>query len=203
MLQGVVCTMPASYLLLSHLAPATGSAGALAIRGDDVYAVIGLIAGMLLLTIWVLLENLRLTRWRPGRARPDEQAGQGVQDSAPNHDALSQPHAHAVADADMASMAPVPARVEWLLDDNTLVRTGAVRRGAVRAAAATASGASPTETASVSPGAPIAPGAPRPRMKAKRPLHIAMMGSRGIPASYSGFETCVEQLSVRLVERGH
>ena len=30
-----------------------------------------------------------------------------------------------------------------------------------------------------------------------------MMGSRGIPASYSGFETCVEQLSVRLVERGH
>ncbi len=30
-----------------------------------------------------------------------------------------------------------------------------------------------------------------------------MLGSRGIPASYSGFETCVEQLSVRLVERGH
>jgi glycosyltransferase involved in cell wall biosynthesis len=36
-----------------------------------------------------------------------------------------------------------------------------------------------------------------------RPLRIAMLGSRGIPASYSGFETCVEQLSVRLVERGH
>ncbi len=36
-----------------------------------------------------------------------------------------------------------------------------------------------------------------------RPLRVAMMGSRGIPASYSGFETCVEQLSVRLVERGH
>lgn len=35
------------------------------------------------------------------------------------------------------------------------------------------------------------------------PLRIAMMGSRGIPASYSGFETCVEQLSVRLVQRGH
>jgi glycosyltransferase involved in cell wall biosynthesis len=36
-----------------------------------------------------------------------------------------------------------------------------------------------------------------------RPLRIAMMGSRGIPASYSGFETAVEQLSVRLVRRGH
>lgn len=42
-----------------------------------------------------------------------------------------------------------------------------------------------------------------PSRRATRPLRIAMMGSRGIPASYSGFETCVEQLSVRLVERGH
>jgi len=30
-----------------------------------------------------------------------------------------------------------------------------------------------------------------------------MLGTRGIPASYSGFETCVEQLGKRLVERGH
>lgn len=29
------------------------------------------------------------------------------------------------------------------------------------------------------------------------------MGTRGVPASYSGFETCVEQLGQRLVERGH
>ena len=29
------------------------------------------------------------------------------------------------------------------------------------------------------------------------------MGTRGIPASYSGFETCVEQLGSRLAERGH
>jgi len=34
-------------------------------------------------------------------------------------------------------------------------------------------------------------------------MNIAMLGTRGIPASYSGFETCVEQLSKRLVERGH
>jgi glycosyltransferase involved in cell wall biosynthesis len=34
-------------------------------------------------------------------------------------------------------------------------------------------------------------------------LSIAFMGTRGIPASYSGFETCVEQLGQRLVERGH
>ncbi|MBN2147185.1 MAG: DUF1972 domain-containing protein [Anaerolineales bacterium] len=34
-------------------------------------------------------------------------------------------------------------------------------------------------------------------------MKIAMLGTRGIPASYSGFETCVEQLGMRLVERGH
>jgi glycosyltransferase involved in cell wall biosynthesis len=34
-------------------------------------------------------------------------------------------------------------------------------------------------------------------------MHIAMVGTRGIPASYSGFETCVEELSTRLVARGH
>ncbi len=34
-------------------------------------------------------------------------------------------------------------------------------------------------------------------------LRIALLGTRGIPASYSGFETCVEQLGERLVERGH
>ena len=30
-----------------------------------------------------------------------------------------------------------------------------------------------------------------------------MLGTRGVPASYSGFETCVEQLGSRLVARGH
>jgi len=34
-------------------------------------------------------------------------------------------------------------------------------------------------------------------------LKIALMGTRGVPSSYSGFETCVEQLGQRLVERGH
>lgn len=34
-------------------------------------------------------------------------------------------------------------------------------------------------------------------------MKIAMVGTRGIPASYSGFETCVEQLGSRLVNRGH
>lgn len=34
-------------------------------------------------------------------------------------------------------------------------------------------------------------------------MKIAMLGTRGIPARYSGFETCVEQLGSRLVERGH
>ncbi len=34
-------------------------------------------------------------------------------------------------------------------------------------------------------------------------MKIAMLGTRGVPANYSGFETCVEQLGQRLVERGH
>jgi len=34
-------------------------------------------------------------------------------------------------------------------------------------------------------------------------LKIALLGTRGIPASYSGFETCVEQLGQRLAKRGH
>jgi len=34
-------------------------------------------------------------------------------------------------------------------------------------------------------------------------VKIAVLGTRGIPASYSGFETAVEQITSRLVERGH
>ncbi|MEI6564438.1 MAG: glycosyltransferase [bacterium] len=34
-------------------------------------------------------------------------------------------------------------------------------------------------------------------------MKIAFLGSRGIPARYSGFETFYEQLAVRLVRRGH
>ncbi len=34
-------------------------------------------------------------------------------------------------------------------------------------------------------------------------MRIAFVGTRGVPATYSGFETCVEQVGRRLVERGH
>jgi glycosyltransferase involved in cell wall biosynthesis len=34
-------------------------------------------------------------------------------------------------------------------------------------------------------------------------MKIAFLGTRGIPANYGGFETFVEQLSVRLAQRGH
>jgi glycosyltransferase involved in cell wall biosynthesis len=37
----------------------------------------------------------------------------------------------------------------------------------------------------------------------KGSLRIAMLGTRGVPASYSGFETCAEELGARLVGRGH
>jgi glycosyltransferase involved in cell wall biosynthesis len=41
-------------------------------------------------------------------------------------------------------------------------------------------------------------------VKTSRPgLRIALLGTRGIPANYGGFETFAEELSTRLVERGH
>ena len=36
-----------------------------------------------------------------------------------------------------------------------------------------------------------------------RPLRIAILGTRGIPAAYGGFETFAEELSARLAVRGH
>ena len=36
-----------------------------------------------------------------------------------------------------------------------------------------------------------------------RHLRLALIGTRGVPARYSGFETCAEQLGRRLVRRGH
>jgi glycosyltransferase involved in cell wall biosynthesis len=34
-------------------------------------------------------------------------------------------------------------------------------------------------------------------------MKVAMIGTRGVPAAYSGFETCVEQVGKRLAARGH
>ena len=34
-------------------------------------------------------------------------------------------------------------------------------------------------------------------------MRVAFIGTRGVPANYSGFETCVEQVGRRMVERGH
>jgi len=37
----------------------------------------------------------------------------------------------------------------------------------------------------------------------RQPMKVAVLGTRGIPASYSGVETAVEQIAARLSERGH
>lgn len=39
--------------------------------------------------------------------------------------------------------------------------------------------------------------------RGSRPLRIAMIGTRGVPAAYGGFETAVEEIGRRLVARGH
>ena len=36
-----------------------------------------------------------------------------------------------------------------------------------------------------------------------RLMRLAILGTRGVPASYGGFETFAEELGARLVERGH
>ncbi|CAN5695841.1 glycosyltransferase [soil metagenome] len=42
-----------------------------------------------------------------------------------------------------------------------------------------------------------------PRAKDGRPLRVAILGTRGVPASYGGFETFAEELGSRLAARGH
>jgi len=46
-------------------------------------------------------------------------------------------------------------------------------------------------------------GTPERRKPAGRPPSIAFLGSRGVPARYSGFEVVVEELGKRLAARGH
>lgn len=40
-------------------------------------------------------------------------------------------------------------------------------------------------------------------MSERRPLKIALAGTRGVPANYGGFETAVEEVGSRLADRGH
>lgn len=49
---------------------------------------------------------------------------------------------------------------------------------------------------------PPAPPAPPMSPMPPTPLAVALIGSRGIPASYGGYETLMEELAVRLVARG-
>lgn len=41
------------------------------------------------------------------------------------------------------------------------------------------------------------------RRSRQGPLSIAMVGTRGVPAAYGGFETAVEEIGRRLVDKGH
>src|SRR5690242_17398887 len=40
-------------------------------------------------------------------------------------------------------------------------------------------------------------------MRRTERLRVALLGTRGVPARYGGFETCVEEVGRRLAERGH
>ena len=42
-----------------------------------------------------------------------------------------------------------------------------------------------------------------PRIVPDGPLTIAMIGTRGVPAQYGGFETAIEEIGRRLVDQGH
>src|SRR4051795_1921932 len=49
---------------------------------------------------------------------------------------------------------------------------------------------------------PREPGGGRAMRRSAR-LRVALVGTRGVPARYGGFESCVEEVGRRLVERGH
>ncbi len=40
-------------------------------------------------------------------------------------------------------------------------------------------------------------------VRADGALRIAMVGTRGVPAAYGGFETAIEEIGSRLAARGH
>lgn len=179
--------MTAFNMISTVPAAISWSIGPLIIRGNDVYAVIGLIIGLALLLVWVVIENFRQSRWRPGRAAN----GRAESGLAAQVALLASARAR-------QDKTPVAARPEWLLDDNTLVRIKAVRRESV-GLGASQSRAMGGASLVVDPAPPTRDS----RMKAKRPMHIAMMGTRGIPARAGDFEMAVEQVATRLVERGH
>lgn len=52
------------------------------------------------------------------------------------------------------------------------------------------------------PSDPIQVGVPT-MSRTMPPMRIAILGTRGVPAAYGGFETFAEELGARLVERGH
>lgn len=109
--------MPISYGLFSIPGAVGWSIGPLDIRGGDIYAIVGMFVVLALLSLWVIIEKLRQTR-------------EGFNQTEASH--VSEPDASAVDRPNIPFKAPVPARAEWLLDDNTLVRTQAVRRGPLR-----------------------------------------------------------------------
>jgi glycosyltransferase involved in cell wall biosynthesis len=45
--------------------------------------------------------------------------------------------------------------------------------------------------------------APPRHVRPIAPLRIAMLGTRGVPANYGGFETAIEEIGQRLVQQGH
>src|SRR5438067_799121 len=68
-------------------------------------------------------------------------------------------------------------------------------------------GASPARSTKVSPATAgvQAEGLAMRRSAATRPaaMKVALVGTRGVPARYGGFETAVEEVGRRLAERGH
>lgn len=127
--------MPVSGILFGFPAVVSWSIGPLTIRGDDIFAVIGLTTALTLLTLWVVIERL----WHTSQEARDASDGPAPRDitSLLGSEGQNPPP---------ADMTPVAARTEWLLDDNTLVRMRAVRRAPLRRPQAQ-SGGSPAANA--------------------------------------------------------
>ena len=97
----------------------------------------------------------------------------------------------------IAKVAELYASAGVLCDDNSaeLARAALKRRGGpvITLSEFAEEGLTSLEASSVNPGQ---------HPTKNRPLRVAFMGTRGVPASYSGFETFVEELGVRMAADG-
>lgn len=146
---------------------------------------------------------------KPVGARPDATAGADQGQLAQTDGLIGEETARGLASSgETLSGAPVEGRCVAAVDPESRARAWVADRAQRRTPADAPGGANETAAtakhASARAGARdrLASSGPRPRGRLMG-LRIAMIGTRGVPARYGGFETAVEEIGRRLADRGH